>query len=365
MGSKTKVSKLPFESKTVGTQTSDPYAPIVPYLESALPGLESAFGQSTFFAPSLLPEDSAETLRSRELYGALGSQAAGFAPSLQDLYASQLGLASAAPGTSALFGAEMGDILNKARAAADKSKLGQAEAAIEAGQFGLGSTARSELEALKASQLEETTQAALAGALGREEAARQSALSSLGGLRSDILGLGGMQAGLQEAIGADIESRETARLAEQARMATGGATELQDRIARYMGLLGGLASLGGTSTTDQLTTGFNTQAQQKQTALGSALNLAGTVGSAFAGNPAVMKSDIRLKTEIKRVGKLPNGIPVYRWEWTKEAKEIVKDQPSFGVLAQEVLDYMPDAVRLGTDGYYEVDYGKVLNGRNI
>ena len=357
MGSKTKTVKNPFESATTGTRTSDPYAPIVPYLESALPGLESAFGQSTFFGESLIPEDTAETLRSRELYGALGSQAAGFAPGLQDLYASQLGLASAAPGTSALFGAEMGDILNQARLAAGTSKIGQAQSAIEAGQFGLGSTARSEAEALAASELERTTQAALAGALGREEAARQSALSSLGGLRSDILGLGGMQAGLQEAIGADIESREAARLAEEARIATGGGQELQDRITRYLGILGGLGSLGGTQTVDELTKGFGTQAVQKQSALGQAANIGATLGAAY-----LKSSDIRLKTEIKRVGKLPNGIPVYRWEWTKEAKEIVKDQPSFGVLAQEVLEYMPDAVVMGTDGYYKVDYGKVLNG---
>ena len=356
MGSKTKQVKNPFESTTTGTRSSDPYAPIVPYLESALPGLEEAFGQSSFFGQSLIPEDSAETLRSRELYGALGEQAAGLMPGVENLYTSQLGLATAAPGTSALFGAEMGDILNQARAAADASKLSQAQSAIEAGQFGLGSTARSELEALKASELEKSTQAALAGALGREEAARQSALSSLGGIRQDILGLGGMQAGLQEAIGADIESREAARLAEEARIATGGATELQDRIARYIGMLGGLGSLGGTQTVDETTRGFGTQSMQKQSALGQAANIGATLGAAY------LKSDIRLKTEIKRVGKLPNGIPVYRWEWTKEAKEIVDDQPAFGVLAQEVLDFMPDAVTLGTDGYYEVDYGKVLNG---
>ncbi len=124
-----------------------------------------------------------------------------------------------------------------------------------------------------------------------------------------------------------------------------------------MGLLGGLGSLGGTQTVDELTKGFGTQTVQKQSALGQAANIGGTLGSA-----ALMRSDIRLKTEIKRVGKLPNGIPVYHWEWTKEAKKIVKDQPSFGVLAQEVLDFMPDAVTIGTDGYYRVDYGKVLNG---
>jgi hypothetical protein len=358
MGSKTKTVRNPFESTTTGTRSSDPYAPIVPYLESALPQMEEAFGQSTFFGGSLIPEDSAETLRSRQLYGALGGQAAGFTPDLEDVYASQLGIATAAPGTSALFGAEMNDLLNQARLAADASKLSQAQSAIEAGQFGLGSTARAEQEALKASELERTTQAALAGALGREEAARQAALSSLGGIRQDILGLGGMQAGIQEALGADIESRALARLAEEARLSTGGAQEFQDRISRFVGLLGGLGSLGGSQTVDETTRGFGTQSMQKQSALGQAANIGATLGSAAL----MSKSDIRLKTEIKKVGKLPNGIPVYRWEWTKEAKKIVDDQPAFGVLAQEVLDFMPDAVVMGTDGYYEVDYGKVLNG---
>lgn len=356
MGSKTKTVKNPFESATTGTRTSDPYAPIVPYLERALPQMEEAFGQSTFFGGSLIPEDSAETLRSRELYGALGSQAAGFAPGLQDLYAQQYGIAGAAPGTSALFQAQTGALANQARAMTERDKQLAQQQAMEAGQFGLGSTALGEMQTLQQRQREELVQQQLAEALGQEDVRRQQALSSLGGLQQDILGLGGMQAGLQESIGADIESRALARLAEQARMETGGAEELQNRLTTFVSMLGGLGSLGGTQTVDELTKGFGTQSMQKQTALGQAANIGATLGA------AALKSDIRLKTEIKRVGKLPNGIPVYRWEWTKEAKEIVKDQPSFGVLAQEVLDFMPDAVRLGTDGYYEVDYGKVLNG---
>jgi len=358
MGSKTKQVQNPFESRTTGTRTSDPYAPIVPYLESALPGLESAFGQSTFFGGSLLPQDSAQTLEAQRLYGALGEQAAGFAPGVQDLYAQQYGMATAAPGTSAIFQAQTGDIANQARAMTERDKQLAQQQAMEAGQFGLGSTALGEMQTLQQRQREDLVQQQLAQALGQEETRRQQALASLGGLRSDILGLGGMQAGLQEAIGADIESRQAARLAEEARMATGGAQELQDRISRYLGILGGLGSLGGTQTVDELTKGFGTQTMQKQSALGQAANIGATLGSA-----AISKySDIRLKTEIKRVGKLPNGIPVYRWEWTKEAKEMVKDQPAFGVLAQEVLDFMPDAVVMGTDGYYQVDYGKVLNG---
>jgi hypothetical protein len=356
MGSKTKTVKNPFESATTGTRSSDPYAPIVPYLERALPQMEEAFGQSTFFGGSLIPEDSAETLRSRELYGALGSQAAGFAPGLQDLYAQQYGIAGAAPGISALFQAQTGALANQARAMTERDKQLAQQQAMEAGQFGLGSTALGEMQTLQQRQREELVQQQLAEALGQEDVRRQQALSSLGGLQQDILGLGGMQAGLQESIGADIESRALARLAEQARMETGGAEELQNRLTTFVSMLGGLGSLGGTQTVDELTKGFGTQSMQKQTALGQAANIGATLGA------AALKSDIRLKTEIKRVGKLPNGIPVYRWEWTKEAKEIVKDQPSFGVLAQEVLDFMPDAVRLGTDGYYEVDYGKVLNG---
>ena len=357
MGSKTKQVQNPFESRTTGTRTSDPYAPIVPYLESALPGLEQAFGQSTFFGKSLLPEDSAQTLEAQRLYGALGQQAAGFAPGVQDLYAQQYGMATAAPGTSAIFQAQTGDIANQARAMTERDKMLAQQQAMEAGQFGLGSTALGEMQTLQQRQREDLVQQQLAQALSQEDERRLKALSSLGGLRTDILCLGGMQAGLQEAIGADIESRQLARLSEEARLATGGAQELQDRITRYLGVLGGLGSLGGTQTVDELTKGFGTQTMQKQTALGQAANIGATLGSA-----ALMRSDIRLKTEIKRVGKLPNGIPVYHWEWTKEAKKIVKDQPSFGVLAQEVLDFMPDAVTIGTDGYYEVDYGKVLNG---
>jgi len=57
-----------------------------------------------------------------------------------------------------------------------------------------------------------------------------------------------------------------------------------------------------------------------------------------------------LKRHAKRVGALPNGLPLYsfRYKW---------GGPTFvGVMAQDVLRVMPGAVVTGPDGYYRVDY---------
>ena len=70
-------------------------------------------------------------------------------------------------------------------------------------------------------------------------------------------------------------------------------------------------------------------------------------------------SDIRLKTNIKQVGKLDNGIKLYTWKWTDEAKKIVNNQPEYGVIADEVQDTMPEAVIRGSDGYLRVNYSAI------
>ena len=61
-------------------------------------------------------------------------------------------------------------------------------------------------------------------------------------------------------------------------------------------------------------------------------------------------SDRRLKQDVKRVGALPNGLPLYsfRYKW---------GGPTFvGLMAQDVLRVMPDAVRTDPEGFYRVDY---------
>jgi hypothetical protein len=67
-------------------------------------------------------------------------------------------------------------------------------------------------------------------------------------------------------------------------------------------------------------------------------------------------SDIRLKTNVKQVGKLNNGIKLYTWNWTEEGKDIAGDQAEYGVIAQEVMEVVPEAVIEGNDGYLRVSY---------
>ena len=67
-------------------------------------------------------------------------------------------------------------------------------------------------------------------------------------------------------------------------------------------------------------------------------------------------SDIRLKTNIKHLGK-ERGHNVYAWEWTDEGKLIADpSQPKVGVMAQELQETHPHLVKLGADGFLRVDY---------
>ena len=67
-------------------------------------------------------------------------------------------------------------------------------------------------------------------------------------------------------------------------------------------------------------------------------------------------SDERLKENIEYVGK-SNGHKVYTWDWNDKAKELGINDPTKGVIAQEVMEYMPEAVSKDANGYYMVNYG--------
>ena len=75
----------------------------------------------------------------------------------------------------------------------------------------------------------------------------------------------------------------------------------------------------------------------------------------MAGATLFGPSDIRLKENIVSLGKV-NGHKMYSWDWNSVAKSLGIDTPTVGVLAQEVMEYMPEAVREGSNGYYEVNY---------
>ncbi len=70
---------------------------------------------------------------------------------------------------------------------------------------------------------------------------------------------------------------------------------------------------------------------------------------------SAVKSDRRLKTDVQALDKADNGIQLYafRYVWS--------DQRYAGVMAQDLLSHpiYKDAVTVGADGFYEVDYSKL------
>ena len=71
-------------------------------------------------------------------------------------------------------------------------------------------------------------------------------------------------------------------------------------------------------------------------------------GSKSGSKP--VKSDLRLKTDIMRIGTAGHGLPLYTFRYIGET-DIYE-----GVMAQDVLHVMPSAVSVAEDGYYRVDY---------
>lgn len=68
-------------------------------------------------------------------------------------------------------------------------------------------------------------------------------------------------------------------------------------------------------------------------------------------------SDARLKQKIQKIGQSKNGHNIYIWKWNAKAKELGIDTPEIGVIAQEVIKYMPEAVIKDANGFYKVNYG--------
>jgi hypothetical protein len=85
----------------------------------------------------------------------------------------------------------------------------------------------------------------------------------------------------------------------------------------------------------------------------------GLMGLGGAGIMAF--SDIRMKENIKQIHWLPNGLPVYEFEYKPEYKDRAGHGKFVGVMAQEVELVQPEAVITNADGYKMVNYG-VLNG---
>ena len=94
----------------------------------------------------------------------------------------------------------------------------------------------------------------------------------------------------------------------------------------------------------------NAQNAGMDSMLGSMTGLAGS----FMNSPAATAfsfSDTRLKTDVRKIGEVAEGISLYRYRWIGSTIE------SVGVLAQEVQKVRPELVRKHASGYLQVNYG--------
>jgi hypothetical protein len=114
-------------------------------------------------------------------------------------------------------------------------------------------------------------------------------------------------------------------------------------------------SVGGVDYAGMVRDNYNAQMDAYKTKLasnnatmGGLFGLAGTVGGAAMKYAPLMWSDRRLKSDIEHIGTTNYGLPLYEYTINGERQR--------GVMADEVLQVMPEAVVLHPSGFYQVNY---------
>lgn len=156
-------------------------------------------------------------------------------------------------------------------------------------------------------------------------------------------------------------------LANQAQQAQLYTQQYQEPLNIYSSLMSGtqptMPSFNALNTSDAAPTNvlgayqnsYQGQLNAYNTAIGSANSqtaglgsIAGTLGSA-----AILASDRRLKDNIKKIGKLANGLAVYSFQYIGERAKYI------GVMSDEVRRLIPHAVTQDITGYDVVHYGEL------
>jgi hypothetical protein len=118
-----------------------------------------------------------------------------------------------------------------------------------------------------------------------------------------------------------------------------------NKLGDYMNLVQG--NYGGTTTGSTKTP--SSQPSMFQQVAGAGLGLLGTAGSLG------FLSDVRTKEDIRRVGAMDDGTPIYAYRYRG------MPQTHFGVIAQEIEATHPDAVVMRPDGFMGVNYEKLAD----
>ena len=191
-------------------------------------------------------------------------------------------------------------------------------------------------------------QTGLQAALANQQGALQAAQLQMGaatggsGIAQDRFGMG-------QTIESQIQGQETQNRMIQQMLADRGREQ-------FLGYTGAPAQgLGYLSGALGAAPGMQTTTQSRDPGLFDYLALGAYAAPAIPGLAAL--SDSQLKDDIKEVKTLPNGIKVVRWNWNDIGKKLANpDQPTYGVIAQQIADIIPEAVKKHVSGYLMVDY---------
>jgi|TARA_R110000744_G_scaffold5856_3_gene20651 hypothetical protein len=254
------VVQAPSQQATVGSSEIKPYAPVVPYLNQIMPQISSQFtANPQLYTGSLVPGESAQTLAARNIYDQVGNTASAQTPLYNALFSADFNRATADPTADPIYQAQLGTISNQARDMTERDKGLAQQQAIQAGQFGLGSTALGELQLLQQQKREELAQRQMTAALGEAENRRIAAQGRVPDMGNQALSAQMTPATLQEAIGRSVESRKAAQQMDAARLAQQDQEARRAQLVTMTNLYGGLAGLGSSTQMQQTQKGYNSQ----------------------------------------------------------------------------------------------------------
>ena len=209
--------------------------------------------------------------------------------------------------------------------------------------------------------------AVMEAAVGSAAATRaRTAAEQLGWARKmDAIALSQGQFGNQAtSTGLALSAGNQALQSGQVPMANYGAMGSSMNQAN-MGALGGWGQVGQLGV-QKYNADVNAYAAQQQANATSSAGMGSALGSIVGAGikyaPAIIAaSDIRTKENIVAVGKLPNGLTVYEFEYKPEFKnkKYYGKGRHRGLMAHEVEKLIPEAVFKMDDGYKAIDYSKV------
>jgi len=203
------------------------------------------------------------------------------------------------------------------------------------------------------------------------QAGRESARESLGQQNAMYGAAGGLGSSRQALADSNLSSLNAQRQATAAANASAGVEQNRALAANQLATLGG-QNLGAANQAAAAQIGYTNTPQDVLAKYASILygtpqqsttpdfrGTQSTTGSSQSKGFNI--SDINAKQNIQKIGMLDNGLNLYKYEYKPEFQEEGGYGVQIGVIAQEVEQFIPDAVMQRADGLKVVNYSMVYN----